>query len=67
MTFPEDKTAQSGAKVSLAKRFHKFRSSIYGQVIFIITVLSLILFLTFGIIFRKVNEEHLNTVIKEVR
>lgn len=43
----------------------KFRSSIYGQVVWTITILSLFLFLSFGVIFRSVNEEYLNTVIQQ--
>ncbi len=44
-------------------RFLKFRSSIYGQVVLIITVLSIILFISFGIIFRSVYEQYMNAVI----
>ncbi len=47
------------------KRNFKFRSSIYGQVVYTITILSLFLFVSFGIIFRSVNEEYLNTVIQQ--
>lgn len=65
MTIQDDRTSQTGSKISLGKRFYKFRSSIYGQVVFIITGLSLILFLSFGIIFRQVNERHLNTIIQQ--
>jgi len=43
----------------------KFRSSIYGQVVFTITFLSFLLFVSFGIIFRSVNEGYLNRVIQE--
>jgi len=37
--------------------------SIYGRVVLIITILSVILFVSFGIIFRSVYEQYLNTVI----
>jgi len=37
--------------------------SIYGRVVLIITILSIFLFVSFGIIFRSVNEQYLNTVI----
>lgn len=47
------------------RRNLKFRSSIYGQVVWTITILSLILFVSFGIIFRSVNEEYLNTRIQQ--
>jgi len=49
---------------SLEKRI-KFRSTIYGQVVYIITILSLFLFLSFGTIFRTINKEYLNTVIQQ--
>lgn len=41
------------------------RSSIYGRVVFIITLLSVFLFLFFGVIFRSVYEGHLNTTIRQ--
>jgi len=44
------------------KYFHVKRS-IYGMVVLIITVLSVFLFVSFGIIFRSVYEQYLNTVI----
>lgn len=46
-------------------RYFRLRSSIYGRVIFIITVLSIFLFLSFGAIFRSVYKEYLNTVIRQ--
>ncbi len=46
-------------------KFTKFRSSIYGRVIFIITISSFFLFVSFGIIFRSVNEEYMKSVIRE--
>jgi len=47
----------------LLKKRPRFRSSIYGQVVLTITILSIFLFVSFGIIFRSVNEQYLNTVI----
>ena len=47
------------------KKYFRFRSSIYGQVIYTITLLSIFLFVSFGIIFRSVNEKYLNTTIKQ--
>ncbi len=38
------------------------RSSIYGRVVITIAALSVLFFLAFGIIFRRVNERHLNEV-----
>jgi two-component system NtrC family sensor kinase len=47
------------------KKYLRFRSSIFGRVIYIITILSIFLFLSFGLIFRSVYEEYLNTVIRQ--
>ncbi len=47
------------------KGYVKFRSSIYGRVVFIITIASLVLFVSFGIIFRSVNENYMKSVISE--
>jgi two-component system NtrC family sensor kinase len=47
------------------KTYVKFRSSIYGRVVYIITLSSLILFVLFGVIFRSVYEQYLNTVIRQ--
>jgi two-component system, NtrC family, sensor kinase len=47
------------------KGYLKFRSSIYSRVVYIITILSIFLFVSFGIIFRSVNEQYLNTVIRQ--
>ncbi|MBU1013426.1 MAG: HAMP domain-containing protein [Bacteroidetes bacterium] len=46
-------------------KYLRFHSSIYGRVVYIITILSVILFLSFGIIFRSVYREYLNTVIRQ--
>ncbi len=43
----------------------KFRSSIYGRVVIIITISAFFLFLSFGIVFRSVNEEYMKSVIQE--
>lgn len=47
------------------KKYLRFQSSIFGRVIFIITILSIFLFVSFGIIFRSVYEEYLNTIIRQ--
>lgn len=47
------------------KKYVKFRSSIYSRVVYIITISSIILFLSFGVIFRSVYEQNLNTVIRQ--
>ncbi len=43
----------------------RFRSSIYGRVVIIITISFFFLFLSFGVIFRSVNEEYMKSVIQE--
>ena len=49
----------------LVNGYVRFRSSIYGRVIFVITIASLVLFISFGIIFRSVNETYMKSVISE--
>jgi two-component system NtrC family sensor kinase len=49
----------------MLKKYLKFRSSIYSRVVYIITISSLILFFSFGVIFRSVYEQNLNTVIRQ--
>ncbi|MCX6246787.1 MAG: ATP-binding protein [Bacteroidetes bacterium] len=50
---------------SIFRKYLKIRSSIYSRVVFVILVSSLFLFVSFSIIFRSVNEEYLNTVIRQ--
>ncbi len=45
------------------KKYLRFGRSIYGRVVLIITILSIFLFVSFGIIFKSVYEQYLNTVI----
>jgi two-component system, NtrC family, sensor kinase len=47
------------------KKYVKFRSSIYSRVVYIITISSIILFVLFGVIFKSVYEQNLNTVIRQ--
>jgi len=49
----------------IISHYVKFRSSIYGRVVFIIAILSVFLFVSFNIIFQSVNEQYLNTVIRQ--
>ncbi|MBN1987778.1 MAG: HAMP domain-containing protein [Bacteroidales bacterium] len=53
------------AKNTLVSGYVRFRSSIYGRVVFIITISSCFLFISFGVIFRSVNERHMKSVISE--
>ena len=55
----------SDKKKSFFNRYFKVRSSIYGQVIYAISILSFVLFLSFGVIFRSVNEDYLQSVIHQ--
>jgi two-component system NtrC family sensor kinase len=50
---------------SFLKKYIKFRSSIYSRVVYIITISSVILFVLFGVIFRSVYEQYLNTTIRQ--
>jgi len=43
----------------------KFRSSIYGRVVLIIAWLSVFLFVSFTLIFKSVNEQYINTIIRQ--
>ncbi len=49
----------------LTKLGFKFRSSIYGQVVFTITIMAFVLFVSVGVIFRKVNQGYLRKVIDQ--
>jgi two-component system NtrC family sensor kinase len=59
------KVESEAKKGPLVKGYVKFRSSIYGRVVFIIAVSSFFLFISFGVIFRSVNEEYMRSVISE--
>jgi two-component system NtrC family sensor kinase len=50
---------------ALFSKYVKFGSSIYGRVVYIITLSSIILFVVFGFLFRSVYEQNLNTVIRQ--
>lgn len=50
---------------SIFLKYVEFRSSIYSRVVFVIFLSSVFLFVSFSIIFRSVNEQYLNTVIRQ--
>ncbi len=50
---------------SIIKRILRFRSSIYGQVVIIIAILSVFLLVSFGAIFRSVNKEYMESIIQQ--
>jgi two-component system, NtrC family, sensor kinase len=62
---PEKNTPKVNKIKALLKKYLKFRSSIYSRVVYIITISSFILFVSFGVIFRSVYEQNLNTVIRQ--
>ncbi|HEY3389149.1 MAG TPA: ATP-binding protein [Prolixibacteraceae bacterium] len=49
----------------ILNNYVKFRSSIYGRVVLIIAFLSIFLFVSFTVIFKSVNDQYLNTVIRQ--
>lgn len=51
--------------LNILKGYGLFRSTIYNRVVTIITISSIILFLSFGVIFRSVYEQNLNAVIRQ--
>jgi len=55
-----DETRENG----FFNKFFRFRSSIYVRVIYIIAILSVFLFASYGVIFKSVNENYLNKVIR---
>ncbi len=55
--------ANPGKRNNYFRKYLRFGRSIYGRVVLIITILSVFLFVSFGIIFKSVYEQYLNTVI----
>lgn len=49
----------------LIKKYLRLRSSIYSRVVFIIIILSVFLFVSFGVIFKSVNEGYMKSVIHQ--
>ncbi len=58
-------TKVAGFWKNLVRRYAKFCSSIFGSVVCAITLLSVFLFLAFGIIFWSVNEKYMKNVIHQ--
>ena len=50
---------------SLLKKYYNFRSSIYGQVVLIIAILSILLVISFGTIFKSVNKAYMESIIQQ--
>jgi two-component system NtrC family sensor kinase len=63
---PADETIpEKNRVIKFLRKYIKFRSSIYSRVVYIITFTSIILFVLFGVIFKSVYEQYLNTVIRQ--
>ncbi len=65
MNWLKKTVVHNGVSRPIINRYVKFRSSIYGRVVIIITISLFFLFIVFGIIFRSVNEEYMRSVIRE--
>src|SRR5690606_39242907 len=46
-------------------KYLRFKSSIYARVVYIIAILSFVLFIAFGAIFNSVYQEYLDTMIRQ--
>ena len=65
MGLPDNTTPKENKIRTVLRKYIKFRSSIYSRVVYIITLASVILFVSFGVIFRSVYEQNLNAVIRQ--
>jgi two-component system, NtrC family, sensor kinase len=65
MGHSDNLTPSSKQGASFFRKYFRFRSTIYSRVVIIITLSSVILFVLFGVIFRSVYEQYLNTVIRQ--
>jgi len=65
MSFLNKKGFKSSKTYKFYTKYLRFRSSIFSRVIYIITLLSIILFLSFGLIFKSVYEQYMNTTIRQ--
>ena len=59
------KKNENGMLRTFSHAFKRFWFSIYGRVIFIFTISSFFLFMTFWMIFRSVNEDYMKSVLNE--
>lgn len=50
---------------NIFKRYLKIRSSLYGRVVYVIFTLSVLFFVSFGILFRSLNEKYMQDVIRQ--
>jgi two-component system, NtrC family, sensor kinase len=63
MIFFNKQTESNRKENMFLRKYFKLGRSIYGRVVLIIAILSVFLYVSFGIIFRSVYEQYLNTVI----
>ncbi len=63
MIFTRKRKDNDNPGQNLFERFIRIRRSIYGRVVTIISILSFFMFVSFGVIFKSVYEQYLNTVI----
>jgi len=60
---PKSNKSKKGAHI--LKKYFTYHSSIYGQVVLVIGILSIFLLFSFGTIFRTVNKEYMESLIQQ--
>ncbi len=65
ISFKSKTKAQKNSGNFFFRKYFRFRSSIYARVVSIIALLSVILYIAFGAIFKSVHGDYLNTVIRQ--
>ncbi len=59
------KSYEKNRRESIFRKYKRFQSSIYGQVVFIIFILSVFLLLSFRVIIRTVDKEYIESIIQQ--
>jgi len=65
MAQPEEKSKSRNPWYKRIRQYFKLRSTIYGRVVSIITLVAVVLFVLFNAIFRTVYVNYFNTVLKQ--
>jgi two-component system NtrC family sensor kinase len=65
MVQPEEKNKLRNPWFARVRKYFKLRSTIYGRVVSIITIVAVVLFVLFNAIFRTVYVNYFNTVLKQ--
>jgi two-component system NtrC family sensor kinase len=65
MAQPEEKSKSRNPWYNWIQHYFKLRSTIYGRVVSIITLVAFVLFVLFNAIFRTVYVNYFNTVLKQ--